>query len=168
MSTPMASSPVSLRSSKATCADEGHAATGDDAFFHGRTGRVQRVFHAGLLFLHLGLGGRADVDDGHAAGELGQAFLQLLAVVVGGGLGDLAADLADSRAWMSEDLPHLPRWWCCPCRRDALGAAEVFETDALELDAEVFGDALAAGQDGDVFHHGLAAVAEAGAFTAQT
>ena len=36
-----------------------------------------------------------------------------------------------------------------------------FEFDALELDAEVFGDALAAGEDGDVFHHGLAAVAEA-------
>ncbi len=33
---------------------------------------------------------------------------------------------------------------------------------ALKLDAEVFGDALAAGEDGDVFHHGFAAIAEAG------
>ncbi len=32
----------------------------------------------------------------------------------------------------------------------------------LQLDAQVFGDELAGGQDGDVFHHGLAAVAEAG------
>jgi hypothetical protein len=77
-------------------ADQGHAATGDDTLFDGGTGRVQRVFHAGLLLLHLGLGGGTDVDDGHAAGELGQALLELLAVVVGGGLFDLAADLADA------------------------------------------------------------------------
>src|SRR2546430_10611158 len=31
---------------------------------------LQRIFHAGFLFLHLGLGRGTDVDDGHAAGEL--------------------------------------------------------------------------------------------------
>ena len=44
---------------------------------------------------------------------------------------------------------------------DFLGAAEVLELHVLELDAEVFGDGLAAGQDGDVFEHGLAAIAKA-------
>ena len=34
--------------------------------------------------------------------------------------------------------------------------------DVLELDAEVFADAPAAGQDGDVLEHRLAAIAEAG------
>jgi hypothetical protein len=33
-----------------------------------------------LLLLHLRLGGRADLDDGDAARELGQALLELLAV----------------------------------------------------------------------------------------
>ena len=42
-----------------------------------------------------------------------------------------------------------------------LGAAEHVEGDVLELDAEVLGDDLAAGQHGDVLQHGLAAVAEA-------
>jgi hypothetical protein len=42
-----------------------------------------------------------------------------------------------------------------------LARAEVFDLDALELDAEVFGDGLAAGEDGDVLEHGLAAIAEA-------
>ena len=46
--------------------------------------------------------------------------------------------------------------------RDLLGAAEVGELDVLELDAEVLEDRLAAGQDGDVAEHGLAAVAVAG------
>ena len=45
--------------------------------------------------------------------------------------------------------------------RDALGAAEHVERDVLELDAEVFGDRLAAGQDRDVLEHRLAAIAEA-------
>jgi hypothetical protein len=36
------------------------------------------------------------------------------------------------------------------------------ERDGLELDAEVFGDELAAGEDRDVFEHRLAAIAEAG------
>ena len=45
---------------------------------------------------------------------------------------------------------------------DALGAAEVAERDVLELEAELLGDHLAAGEDGDVLEHLLAAVAEAG------
>ena len=57
---------------------------------------MQRILDAGLLLLHLGLGGRADGDDGDAAGHLGQPLLQLLAVVVGGGLLDLVADLRDA------------------------------------------------------------------------
>ena len=46
--------------------------------------------------------------------------------------------------------------------RDLAGPAEVGELDALELDAEVLEDRLAAGQHGDVAEHGLAAVAVAG------
>ena len=45
--------------------------------------------------------------------------------------------------------------------RDLLGLAEVLELDVLELDAEVLGDDLAAGEDRDVLEHRLAAVAEA-------
>src|SRR5690606_16723004 len=44
----------------------------------------------------------------------------------------------------------------------ALGAAQHVKGDVLELDAEVFGNNLATGEDRDVFEHRLAAVAEAG------
>ena len=46
--------------------------------------------------------------------------------------------------------------------RDLLGAAEVGELDVFELDAEVLEDRLAAGEDGDVAEHRLAAIAVAG------
>jgi hypothetical protein len=65
---------------------------------------VQGVVDHVLAFLHLGFGHGADVDDGHAAGQLGEALLELLAVVVAGGLLDLLADLL-ARPVMSAFLP---------------------------------------------------------------
>ncbi len=46
-------------------------------------------------------------------------------------------------------------------RDDAAGAAEVVDGDAVEFAADLLGDDLAAGEDGDVAQHLLAAVAEA-------
>ncbi len=66
------------------------------ALFDRRTGGVQRVFDAGLLFLHLDFGGGTDLDDGDTAGELRDALLQLLLVVVGGGFLDLLTDRLDA------------------------------------------------------------------------
>ena len=67
------------------------AAAGHDALLERRAGRLQRVLDAVLLLLHLRLGGRADLDDGDTAGELGEALLQLLAIEVGVGVLDLAS-----------------------------------------------------------------------------
>ncbi len=57
-----------------------------------------------LLLLQLDLGGRADTDDGHAAGQFGQPLLELLPVPVRGGVLDLPADLA-MRRWTSSVSP---------------------------------------------------------------
>jgi hypothetical protein len=57
---------------------------------------VQGVFDAGLLFLHFAFGRGADVDLGHAAGELREALFELLAIVIAGAVVDLAADLVDA------------------------------------------------------------------------
>ena len=46
-----------------------------------------------LTLLGLDLGGRADFDDGDAAGQLGETLLQLLTVVIGVGLLNLGANL---------------------------------------------------------------------------
>ena len=143
-------------------AEQGDAAAGQDAFFDGRAGGVEGVFDAGLLFLHLAFGGGADVDLGHAAGQLGEALFELLAVVVAGGVVDLAADLVDAALDVLALAGAFDDRGVVLVDDDLLGAAELVERDAFELDAEVFEDGLAAGEDGDVFEHGLAAVAEAG------
>src|SRR6185437_12898361 len=77
-------------------AHERDAAARDDALFDRRARRVQRVFHAGLLLLHLALGRRADVDHGHAARELRLPLLELLLVVVARRLVDRDFDLLDA------------------------------------------------------------------------
>src|SRR5687767_115018 len=77
-------------------ADQSHTATRDDAFFDRGASRVQRVFHARLLLFHLRFGRGADIDDGNATGQLGETLLELLPIVIRGGLFDLTPDLADA------------------------------------------------------------------------
>ena len=72
---------------------ERRAAAGDDALLDRRAGGRERILDAVLLLLELDLGRRTDLDDGDAAGQLGEALLELLAVVVRGGLLDLRLDL---------------------------------------------------------------------------
>src|SRR5439155_1077658 len=70
-------------------AQQRHAAARHDALLHRCAGRVERILHPCLLLLHRRLGRGADLDHRHAAGELGQALLQLLPVVIRGRLVDL-------------------------------------------------------------------------------
>src|SRR5690606_24037838 len=132
------------------------AAARDDAFLDRGAGGVQRVVDAVLALLDLDLGGTADADHGDAAGELGQALLELLAVVVGGGFLDLLLDLGDAALDLGLLAGAVDDGGVLLGDRHLLGAAEHVEADILKLDAEVLGDDLAAGEDGDVLQHGLA------------
>ena len=77
-------------------AQQRDAAARQDAFLDRRAGRVHRIVDAVLALLHLDLGRAADADHRDAARELGETLLQLLAVVVRGGLLDLRLDLRDA------------------------------------------------------------------------
>ena len=75
--------------------EQSDAAARDDAFLDRGAGRVERVVDAVLALLDLDLGRAADLDHGDAAGELGEALLELLLVIVAGGVLDLGADRLD-------------------------------------------------------------------------
>src|SRR3546814_1171498 len=124
-------------------------------------GRVHRVVDAILALLHLDLGRAADPDHRHAAGQLRQPLLQLLAVVVGGGVLDLRPDLAAAGLDVLLLAGAVDDGGLVLGDRDALGGAEHVEGDVLELDAEILGDDGAAGQDREILEHRLAAIAEA-------
>src|SRR3954471_12331064 len=143
------------------CANQRDAAAGDDPLFDRRLGRVHRVLDARLLLLHLGLGRRTDLDHRDAADQLGQPLLQLLAVVVRGGVLDLRANLLDAALDRLGVAAAFHDRRVVLVDRDLLGLAEVLDLDAFELEAEIFGDRLAVGQNRDVLEHRLAAIAEA-------
>jgi hypothetical protein len=50
------------------------------------------AFDAGVLLFHLDLGGSADLDHDETAGELGNALLSLLLIVMRGGSFSLLTD----------------------------------------------------------------------------
>src|SRR5712675_517939 len=133
--------------------DHGTVFSGVDRDLAGRIG--QRLAH------DLDLGRAADADHRDAAGQLGQTLLQLLTVVVRGGFLDLRLDLRNAGFDVGLLAGAVDDGGVLLVDHHLLGAAEHLQRDVLELDAEVFRDRRAAGQDRDVLQHRLAAVAEA-------
>ena len=122
---------------------QGGAATGDDAFLDGCTSGRDGVLDAVLLLLQLDLGGCADLDDGNAAGQLGEALLQLLAIPVAVGVVDLGLDLVDPAGDLVLLTATIDDGGVVLGDDDALGLAEQVEGDVLELQADLFADDLA-------------------------
>src|SRR5207247_483667 len=92
---------------------------------------------------------------------LRQALLQLLPVVVRGRLLDLGPNLLDAPLDRTGLARALDDRGLVLVHDHLLGLPEILELDVLQLDPEVLGDRLAAGQGRDVLEHRLAAVAEA-------
>ena len=116
--------------------DQRHTTARDDALFHSRTGGAQGVLDAVLLFLQLGLGGSTHADDRHAAGQLGQAFLQLLTVVVAGAGLDLGANLVDAILDRLAGARAADDGGVVLGAHDLVAAAQVFQLDAVQLAAQ--------------------------------
>src|SRR3989475_8555795 len=90
-----------------------------------------------------------------------RSLLQLFLVVVRGGILDLRPDLLDAALDLSGLSVAFHDRGVVLVDGDLLGPSEVFRLHILELDAEILGNGLAAGEDGDVFAHGLAPITKA-------
>src|SRR6476660_8868637 len=115
-----------------------------------------------LLLFHFDFRRTTDLDHGNATGELGQPLLQLLLIVVGGGVLDLLLDLGDTALDVGLLAGTVDDRRVVLGDGHALRLAEHLYGDVLELNAEILGDQLTARQHGDILQHGLAAVAETG------
>ena len=93
--------------------------------------------------------------------QLGQALLQLLAVVVGGRLVHLGLDLAHAVLDRLVGAVALDDRGLVLVGRHAAGPAKIVDGGRLELAAELLGDDGAPGEHGDVPQHLLAPVAKA-------
>ena len=88
-------------------AQQRHPPARHDAFFDGRLRGVHGILDAGLFLLHFRFGRRAHLDDGHAAHQLGEPLLELLAIVIRGRIFDLRSDLFDAAFDGLFACPHL-------------------------------------------------------------
>src|SRR3984885_4261330 len=152
---------VQLVEGSASGLQQRDAAAGHDTLLDRGLGVAHRVLDAVLALLELDLGRRAGLDDGHAAGQLGQPLLQLLAVVVGVGVVDLGADLVNAARDLLRVASAVHDRRLVLGHHDLAGPAEHAQVDVVQLEADLLADDLATGEDGDVTEHGLAAVAEA-------
>ena len=144
-----------------TSTQQRHTAACHDAFFNRGTGRMQRVFDASLLLLHFDFSSRTDLDQGYAARQFGNTFLQLFLVVIGSRLFDLQTNLLDASFDVGSGTGTVDDGGVFLADFDTLGLTELSQRCLLEGQTDFFGDNLTTGQDGDVFEHGLAAIAEA-------
>src|SRR5581483_5984035 len=79
--------------------DSGHqrgTATRDNTLFDSGASGGKRILHAMFLLFQLDFGGSTDFDHAHATGKFRQALLQLLAVIIAGGLVDQGTNLSDA------------------------------------------------------------------------
>src|SRR5580692_9499319 len=143
-------------------ASQSHSATGDNAFLDCGAGCMHGIFDASLLLFHFGLGRSANLDHSHATYQLRQPLLQLLAVVVAGGLFDLATDFLHPALNVSGLAFAFDDGRVVLVDGDLLGLAEIADLHVLELNTEILSDGLATSEFRDVIQHGLAAIAEAG------
>ena len=126
------------------------AAAGQQSLLDGGLGVADGVLDAVLALLELDLGGRADLDDRDAAGQLGQPLLQLLPVVVGVALLDLGPELADPAGDLLGVAGTVDDGGLVLGDDDLAGPAEHVELDVVQLEADLVADDLATGEDGDV------------------
>lgn len=114
-----------------------------------------------LDLLELGLGSSADLDDGNATGELGQALLELLTVEVRGGVLHLALDLSDADVDGLLGASAADDDGVVLGDGDGLSGTEHISGDVSDLHAQLVQSSLATGEDGDVLQDALAAIAVA-------
>src|SRR5690606_25335656 len=103
------------------------------------------ILDAVLALLELDLGRGAGLDNGHAAGQLREALLELLAVVVRVGVLDLGADLGDAARDAVRLAGALDDGGLVLGHDDLARLAELLQARGLELEADLLSDDLAAG-----------------------
>ena len=137
------------------------ATAGNNALLGSSLRVTHGILDAVLALLQLHLGGGTDLQDGHTAGELRQALLQLLAVVVGVSVLDLLADLLDATLQLLLGASTIDDGGVILGDNDLAGGTQQRQVSGLQVQADLLGDNLAAGQDRNILQLSLAAVAEA-------
>ena len=139
-----------------------HTTARHHSFLHRSTGGIQGILNTGFFLLHLHFSGSTNIDHCHTTNQFCQAFLQLFAVIIRGGVFDLGTDLLYPGSQLVFVTSTVNNGGVVLIHCNPLGRAKIVDGDVLKFDAKVFGDYLAAGKGSDILKHGLATIAKTG------
>ncbi len=120
-----------------------------------------------LLLFQFDFGGRTHADHGHAAGQLGQALLQLLAVVVAGAVVNFGFDLVDTTTNGPFVAGTTDNGGIIFGRGNFVGTAQIIKRGGIKFASHFFGDDGATGQNSNILQHSFAAITKARSFDGQ-
>ncbi len=141
-----------------------NATTRNNAFFDSSTGCVQCIFNSRLLLFHLNLSCSTNIDDSNTANQFGKSLLQFLTIIVRSGILNLGTDLLDTSGKLLFITGAVNKRGVVFIDDNALTGAEVIDGDIFKFDAEIFGDNLTTGENGDILEHRLATITKTRSF----
>ncbi len=124
--------------------------SGQEALLDGGLGVAHGVLDAVLALLELDLGGRPDLDDHDATGQLGEPLPQLVPVVAGVTVVDLVAKLGDPTGDLLGVAGPIDDSGVVLGHDNLAGPAERVQPDVLQGETGRLADDLPTGEDGDV------------------
>src|SRR6266567_2248098 len=146
---------------------QGHATAGYHTLFDACASSGKRILNTRLTVFQFNLGASADLNKRYAAGQLRQALLELLTIIVAGRLFDLRLDLADASLDFCRLTLAFDNGRIILVGDDEAGRSEVGKRRVVKPAAHLFADHLSTGQGSDVAQHLFAAVAEARSLDSQ-
>jgi hypothetical protein len=122
---------------------------------------MKSVLYTSLLLFHLNFSSSTNMDNCYTANELSETLLELLTIVVRGGVLDLSANLANSALDVILLASSVDDGGVILVNNDALSLTTVSKSDVLKLDAKLLSDATSASEDSDILKHRLTTITEA-------
>src|SRR5690606_8441063 len=144
--------------------DQRNATARNDTFFNSSACCMQCIFNAGFFLFHFNFGCCANTDHGNTACQFGNALLQFFAIVVRSGFFDLCADLLNTRFDVCAHASTVNDDGVFFAYFDTFSLAQIFDRGFFQRHTGFFRNHGTASQDGDVFQHGFATVAETRCF----
>src|SRR6266571_1891839 len=117
---------------------QGHATAGYHTLFDACASSGKRILNTRLAVFQFNLGASADLDERYAAGQLRQALLELLTIIVAGRLFDLRLDLAGWGLGFLRLHPAPEKWSYHPVGGDEAGRSEVGKRRVVKPAAHLF------------------------------
>ena len=129
---------------------------------------MQCIFHACLTFFHFTFSRGTYVDFSNTTRKFRQAFFQFLTIVIACGVIDFTTQLIDAGFNIGLLTGTLDQGRVILVDDNVFGSSQICQFERIKFDSQCFKNGCTTGQNRNVFHHGLTAIAVARSFDSDT